>query len=217
MQHWLRNQGLSIVFIFLFFFSWISQVLTGEQVYNEDMKEKGGQTVNLREYFFTGHFFEATFENWESEFLQMALFVVISAWFFQKGSSDSKDPDKEKESLKQKSKELPWPVKKGGLILKLYEHSLSLALFILFLLSFLLHFYGSLKNYNLEQQLQHQPTQSAYQYLFSSKLWFESFQNWQSEFLSVLALVVLTIYLREKNSPQSKPVESPDNSTGEQS
>lgn len=217
MRYWLRNHGLSIVFIFLFLISLISQVITGEKVFNEDMKDRGGETVNLREYLVSGHFFEATFENWESEFLQMALFVVISAWFFQKGSSESKDPDKEDTSVKGKSKELPWPVKKGGVILKLYEHSLSLALFILFLLSFVLHFYGSLKNYNLEQQLQHQPTADIIQYLFSSKLWFESFQNWQSEFLSVLALVVLTIYLREKNSPQSKPVESSDDSTGEQS
>jgi hypothetical protein len=218
MKRWFRNHGLSVVFISIFFITWLAQAITGEKVYNNDMKEKGGPTLSFGKYLSSGHFFEATFENWESEFLQMGMFVIFSAFLYQKGSSESKDPDQEQESVTKKSskqKKLPWPVRKGGLILKIYEHSLSLALFILFLLSFILHFYGSLKNYNLEQQLQNQPAENAFQYVLNSKLWFESFQNWQSEFLSVFAIIVLTIFLREKNSAQSKPVESPDDKTGD--
>lgn len=218
MKRWLRNNGLSLVFIIIFLASWIGQVIMGEKVYNDDMRQKGGREVTLSEYLFTGHFFESTFENWESEFLQMGLFVLLTAFFYQKGSSESKDPDKKESGSRKKvlyRKNAPWPVKKGGWILKIYEHSLSIAFGLLFLFSFLLHFYGSLKNYNLDQKLLNLPTQDAFHYLFNSKLWFESFQNWQSEFLSVFAMIFLGIYLREKNSTQSKEIYDPHEKTGD--
>jgi hypothetical protein len=97
----------------------------------------------------------------------------------------------------------------------LYKHSLSIALFTLFLVSFLLHWYGSLKNYNVEQVHKGKPTIDALSYLGGSRFWFESFQNWQSEFLSVVAIVMLSIFFRQKGSPQSKPVDAPDYETGE--
>ena len=182
------------------------------------MKEKGGQQVTMGAYFSSGHFIEATFENWESEFLQMALFVVCTMFLYQKGSSESKDPDKKEEVDREpnpKKKDAPWPVKKGGIILTLYKHSLCTALFLLFILSFFAHFYGSLKHYNQEQLLKGLPAEAAGQYIGNSKFWFESFQNWQSEFLSVFAIIILSIFLRQKGSPQSKPVDAPNYETGE--
>jgi hypothetical protein len=215
---WLRNNGLSLVFLLLFFVSLAGQAVTGWKEYNEEMKEEGGQQVGLRDYFTTAHFSEATFENWESEFLQMALFVVLSMFLYQKGSSESKDPDKKEDVDKKpnpRKKDAPWPVKKGGLTLAIYEHSLCYALTLLFILSFAAHFSGSLKHFNQEQSLKHLPLETAAQYAANSKFWFESFQNWQSEFLSVFAIIVLSIFLREKGSPQSKPVDAPDSETGE--
>jgi hypothetical protein len=97
----------------------------------------------------------------------------------------------------------------------MYKHSLSLMLFLFFALSFLLHWYGSLKDYNEEQALKNEPVESAMQYLGNSRLWFESFQNWQSEFLSVFAIIVMSIFLREKGSPQSKSVDAPHGETGD--
>jgi hypothetical protein len=176
------------------------------------MKEKGGPQVDMMHYLTTGHFIESTFENWESEFLQMALFVVFTIFLYQKGSSESKDPDdpkgEEDREPDPNKKDAPWPVKQGGMILKLYKHSLTIALFLLFILSFMAHWYGSMKDYNQEQQLMGKPTESAMEYLANSRLWFESFQNWQSEFLSILAMVGLSIFLRQKGSPQSKPVDA---------
>ena len=172
----------------------------------------------MGEYLSSGHFFSATFENWESEFLQMLLFLVVSMFLFQKGSSESKDPDKKEEVDREpnpRKKNAPWPVKKGGFILSLYKHSLSLAFGILFLFSFLMHWFGSMKVYNQEQSLKHLPTETAVQYLGNSRLWFESFQNWQSEFLSIFSIVLFSVFLREKGSPQSKPVDAPDSETGE--
>ena len=111
-------------------------------------------------------------------------------------------------------KDAPWPVRKGGLALTIYKHSLTITLTILFLLSFALHLYGSLKDEN-EKLLSHgQPPEYLTEYLGNSRFWFESFQNWQSEFLSVFAIVVLTIFLRQKGSSQSKPVDAPHSETG---
>ena len=217
MKKVLRNNGLSIVFFILFVLSLLGQVFTGLQQHNQEMEEKGGSQSSLTDYLFSGHFIQSTFENWESEFLQMALFVILSMFLFQKGSSESKDPDGEEEVDREanpRKKDAPWPVKKGGFILAVYQRSLSLALALLFILSFFLHWYGSMKDFNEEAQLKGEPLQSAIQYLSNSRFWFESFQNWQSEFLSVLAIVVLSIFLREKSSPQSKPVDAADSETG---
>ena len=212
-----RNNGLSIVFFLLFLISILGQAVTGLKQHNEEMLEEGGQQLHMGQYLRSGQFLQATFENWESEFLQMALFVILTMFLYQKGSSESKDPDKKEEVDREpnpKRRDAPWPVRKGGLILKIYSHSLCYALGLIFLLSFLLHWYGSLKDYNEEQLLKGHPTETAWQYLGNSRLWFESFQNWESEFLSVLAIVMLSIFLRQKGSPQSKPVDAPYTETG---
>jgi hypothetical protein len=109
----------------------------------------------------------------------------------------------------------PWPVRKGGLILKLYEHSLSLALLLLFALSFGLHALGGAKEYSRQELVHGGQSLSAWQYLGTAQFWFESLQNWQSEFFSIGVMVVLSIFLRQRGSPESKPVDSPHHQTGQ--
>lgn len=219
MKRYLRNNGLSITFLILFFISFTGQIFTGLAQHNQEMAEEGSQQVNLLHYLSSGHFLQATFENWESEFLQMGVFVVLAIFLYQKGSSESKDPDGGKEDVDQEpdgnKKEAPWPVRQGGLILEVYKNSLSIALFLLFALSFIAHWYGSMKEFNQLQVLKHKPTESAFAYVADSRFWFESFQNWQSEFLSIFAIIVLSVYLRQKGSPQSKPVDAPHKETGD--
>jgi hypothetical protein len=218
MKRFLRNNGLSITFLLLFLFAMVGQIFNGMNEHNEEMREEGGQPVHLAQYLTTGHFLQATFENWESEFLQMGLFVVLTISFYQKGSSQSKDPDGKEDVDKEpnaKKKNVPWPVRQGGFFLHVYKHSLSIALFLLFVLSFVAHWLGSLKDFNQIQTLKQLHTETPLQYLSNSRLWFESFQNWQSEFLSVFAIVLLSIHLRQKGSPQSKPVDAPHRQTGD--
>lgn len=146
----------------------------------------------------------------------MALFVWFTVFLRQKGSSESKRMSG-KEEVDRKPKKhpaAPWALRKGGIILSVYKHSLSLSLLLLFIISFLLHWYGSNKDYNEEQMLKGKSTESMLNYLMDSRFWFESFQNWQSEFLSVFAIIFLSIYLREIGSPQSKPVDAPHWETG---
>jgi hypothetical protein len=215
---WIKNNSLSLVFLILFVFAIIGQAVTGLKQHNQEMEDEGGQTVTMSQYLQSGHFLQTTFENWESEFLQMALFIILTMFLYQKGSSESKDPDKEKEEVDRepdpKRKDAPYPVKKGGFLLSIYKHSLCYTLSILFLVSFLLHWYGSLKDYNEAQVLKGKPQESAIGYLSNSRFWFESFQNWESEFISIFAIVIFSIFLREKGSPQSKPVDAPNMETG---
>ena len=198
----------------------VGQAASGHYAYNEEQQEHGEPTVDFVGYLGSSHFLEATMENWESEFLQMFAFVVLTAFLFQKGSAESKDPHKleQVDSDPRKSrnkKDAPWPVRKGGLILKLYENSLSLAFLLLFVMAFILHAVGGAEEYN-QSQREHGSSEvvSTLEYMGTPRFWFESLQNWQSEFLAVGAMVVLSIFLRQKGSPESKQVDSPHSETG---
>ncbi len=216
MKKILKYNGLSVAMLLLFILTLIAQIITGFKSHNDEIKNQHGKPFTLKEYLISGHFIEATFENWESEFLQMGLFVVLSIFLYQKGSSESNDPDKKEQTDNEPEVKdgAPGPVRKGGLILAVYKHSLSITYFLLFLMSFFLHFYGSLLNYNDNQILMGLPVTKAKDYIEKSQFWFESFENWQSEFLSIFSMVVLTIFLRQKGSPQSKPVDAPHSKTG---
>lgn len=212
-----HNNSLSIVFVVLFLLSLAGQVFMGYKEHNKEREEEGQAGIPLSSYFSTGHFLQATFENWESEFLQMALFVVLTISLRQKGSSESKKFEEEEVDREPSArrKDAPWPVYKGGLVLALYKHSLSIVLAFLFILSFFIHLYGSLKDENEQLMLKGLPPETMADHMAGARFWFESFQNWQSEFLSVFAIVILSVFLRQKGSPQSKPVDAPNSETGE--
>lgn len=218
MKKIIYQNSLSLVFILLFIGAFLGQTLFGIDEYNKELTENGGHAVTMYQYLSSGHFIESTFENWESEFLQMGLFVWFTIFLRQKGSSESKRCEGKEEVDREPSpnrKGAPWPVKKGGIWLKLYQSSLTLSLFVLFIASFVLHLYGSLKDENTMNVLKGKPEVSLSAYLGESRFWFESFQNWQSEFLSVFAIIALSIFLRQKGSSQSKPVDAPHSETGE--
>lgn len=212
---WKRN-GLSIVLLSTMLVLLAGQFYTGWKENNEELVKKGQPPIPAKQYVTSGHFIQATFENWESEFLQMAIYVMLTISLRQKGSAESKKMEGEEEVDRepQPSADAPWPVRKGGLWLSIYKHSLSIAFGILFLASFCLHFYGSLKDHNEEQIKMGLNPDSWNRYIISSRFWFESFQNWQSEFLAVASIVLLTIWLRQKGSPESKPVDAPYSETG---
>jgi len=213
----LRRNSLSITLLALFFTFLTAQAFTGWHEYTDELQDKGAPPVTFTSYLSSGHFIETTFENWESEFLQMGAYVLLTVGLRQQGSSESKPMEGQEEVDREPDpnrKDAPWPVKKGGLILTLYKNSLSIAFIVLFLVSFVLHAYGSLTAYNEEQYLDGKPTVTFWEYMGETKLWFESFQNWQSEFVAVASIVILSIYLRQKGSPESKPVDAAYSDTG---
>lgn len=216
MVKFIQNNSLSIVLFLLFVVFLTGQALTGLHHENEQLSMHGQPTVDLTAYIMSGPFIEAVFENWESEFLQMAALVILTIWLRQKGSADSKKMSG-KEDVDRASRLGMlggWQTRYKGVGGFIYRNSLSLALIALFLISFGLHALGGVELYN-QESLQHaQSTVTMWEYMATSQFWFESFQNWQSEFLSVAVLLVLSVYLRQKGSPESKPVYESNEKTG---
>jgi hypothetical protein len=214
-----RDNGLSITVLALFLAFLAGQTISGWHEHNEELSEHGQPVLSLGGYLSSGHFVEATAENWESEFLQMAFYVWLTAFLFQKGSSESKRigapeaVDRDPRLFRTK-RNAPWPVHRGGWVLWLYERSLTLAFLLLFLVSFAIHAAGGAALFNEEQQSHGEEPVSVLGFMTTSRFWFESFQNWQSEFLALAAMAVLSIYLRQRGSPESKPVDAPHDQTG---
>jgi hypothetical protein len=219
MVRWIRDRALTLFLLAMFCVFLVGQLSTGLREYNASQREHSRPIVRMAAYLSTGHPWEALFENWESEFLQMAVFVLLTTFLIQKGSPESRRPgvhepaDADPRDFKNQP-DAPWPVRRGGWILRLYEHSLGLAFVCLFLVSWMGHAVGGFAEYADDRLLHGEPHPQFFEYLTSSRFWFESFQNWQSEFLAIASMVWLAVYLRQRGSPESKPVHAPHDETG---
>lgn len=208
MKKLLRDNGLTIALMVCFLVSLLGMIVAGLGRHNAELADHSAGGIGLSTYLQSGQFLSALFENWESEFLQMAAYVVFTAILFQRGSAESRDPDHPEVS----DDDIPsWPSRTARW---LYGRSLGLVLAALFVLSFFAHWRSSLVAANEDARLHGMPAHSALAYLGDAEFWFESFQNWQSEFLSTAVLVVLSIWLRHRGSPESKPVAASDSETG---
>lgn len=204
----------------IFFVTIVGMSVAGWQTENSERNGHGQLAQSYGEYVASGGFMEAVFENWESEFLQMWALVILTVFLYQKGSADSK-PLRGRAAQDTRTRYAiiraqGWRQRGRAAGHWLYAHSLGLALLAIFAVSFLLHAVGGVDAYNESARLHGGETLSLGEYMVSSKFWFESLQNWQSEFLAVGTLMVLSIYLRERGSTESKPVGKRfDHKTGE--
>lgn len=219
MKKFLRDNGLSLVLLALFLLFWAMQSWAGYLVGVKEKADHGRVTDSFTEYLCSGHFWQATAENWESEFLQMGVYVFFASFLFQRGSAESKDPDEHEgcdDPVERHAGDpgAPAALRKGKVIRWLYQYSLGLAFLLLFLLSFIMHARSGYALYR-EDALQHSESPGTFwEYTRNAEFWFQSMQNWQSEFLAVLAIVVLSIWLRHHASPESKCVWAPHSTTG---
>ncbi len=210
-MRWLRDNGLTITLMAAFLFSIVGMALAGWSAFNDEQLEHGAVAVGLARYLASGDFVSAVFENWESEFLQMGSYVILTAFLFQRGSAESRDPQEPDDEL---NRPLRGNAGLGRLGRALYSYSLGIAFGLLFAASFWLHLEGSLAKANALAALHGTQPATLAQHLGNAGFWFESFQNWQSEFLSTAVLVVLSIVLRFRGSPESKPVNAANAETG---
>lgn len=215
---WADN-ALSIVVLILFFVFWLAQGLAGWATFNEDQLTHHEATVTFARYLGSSHFWSATAENWESEFLQMGVYVALTVYLKQRGSAES-NPYPDEESVGEADapsdpSEAPGPVKRGGWVLALYRNSLTLVFVAFFLASIILHAINAHHVYNQEQLAHGEKAVTLLAFLGHPDFWFQSFQNWQSEFLAIGSLVLFTIFLRQVGSSQSKAVEAPHSKTGD--
>lgn len=219
-MRWLRLRGLLLANLVLFFGFLVGLAFTGHANENAELTDHGQSAQTLTQYLGSSSFGEAVFENWESEFLQMFMYVLLTAYLVQKGSAESRPigkaaPQDEDPRDHRDDPKAPWPVRHGsGVVLKLYENSLAIAFGVAFLVTIWLHAATGAGAYSQEQELHGSPAVTTWQYLGTSQFWYESLQNWQSEFLAVAAIIGGSIYLRQRRSAQSKPVHAPHSETG---
>ena len=211
---WLRDRALTLVLMLCFAAGLAGQVVAGHRAHNHEQLEHHTAVLSLGDYLITGHPWAALFENWESEFLQMAVFVLLTTCLVQRGSPESRRPHV-RELVDADPRDFahvpgaPWPVRRGGWVLWVYERSLGLALMLLFIVSWCGHALGGWRAATADDVSHGATPKSLVAFVTSSRFWFESFQNWQSEFLSIAAMVWLSVYLRQRGSPESKPVHAP--------
>ena len=216
-----RENSLSLFFFAIFVAALVGQAIAGHSVFNEEQLQHKEPTISFWRYVTSSHFGQAVTENWQSEYLQFALFALATVWLLQKGSPESKELDKaggesEKDQKlgRHAQRDSPAWAKVAGFRQHLYANSLVLVMTSIFAVSWLIQSIAGQAAYNETrlQDLQSPVSWSAY--LANPDFWARTLQNWQSEFLAVGSMVVFSIYLRQRGSPESKPVGEPHGSTG---
>jgi membrane protein implicated in regulation of membrane protease activity len=221
MRRFAKENSLGMVFGFLFLASLVGQAIAGRLAYNQEQLEHGGEAISLGRYLTSSDFGQAVMENWQSEYLQFLVFLLLTIWLFQKGSPESKKEDQlgletEEEQLigGAAKRGSPPPAKAGGWRAVLYGNSLLIVMALIFLGSWLAQSLTGWRAYNQEQLDHHSEAISWLGYLGNAEFWETTLQNWQSEFLAVGSFAVFTIFLRQRGSPESKPVGAAHTDTG---
>jgi hypothetical protein len=215
-----RENGLALFFASIFLVTLVAQALAGHQAYNAEQAEHGEATVALWSYISSAAFWGAVMENWQSEFLQFTLFVGATVWLVQKGSNESKrledvgrETDEQQRVGRHAWKESPAWAKAQGVRRRVYENSLLAVMTALFVLTWLGQSLNNWREFNADRAEHGGASVSWGRYLLDPDFWERTLQNWQSEFLAVGTMAVFTIYLRQRGSPESKPVGAPHDET----
>ena len=216
-----RENSLSLVFLLFFVLAVAGQALAGWHEFNDEALAHQEETISLGHYLTSSSFGNAVLENWQSEYLQFTLYILLTVWFIQRGSPESKEPGQEggesdEEQLvgEHARPDSPRWARAGGWRLGVYSNSLVFLMAGIWLLSWFGQSVTGWSEYNSDQLTHDESTVSWVGYLGTSHFWESTLQNWQSEFLAVGSMAVLSIYLRQRGSPESKPVGAPHHATG---
>jgi magnesium-transporting ATPase (P-type) len=217
----LRDHSLSLVCLAIFLATLVGQSIAGQRVFNEEQLAHGADTISYGRYLHSSHFGQAVMENWQSEWLQFVFFTLATVWLVQRGSNESKPPEEIGRESDQKQligghakRNSPAWAKARGWRTAIYGNSLVLAMVLIFFGSWLAQSLTAWNVYNEEQTEHEQPTVTWASYVAHADFWEDTPQNWQSEFLAVGTMAVFTIYLRQRGSPESKPVGEAHDVTG---
>ena len=223
MKQFLRDNGLTLAFGLILVLALVGQSVAGLADFNAQQVSQGQEAISYSEYLRSSDFAVDVAENWQSEFLQFFLYIFATVYLIQRGSSESKDPgrsglesDEDQLVGRFATEESPAWARAGGWRLSLYSRSLGGAMALIFLLSWGAQSIAGRAAYNAQQLSQFEDPVTWFGYVGSPDFWSRTLQNWQSEFLAVAAMSALGIYLRQRGSPESKPVGSAHSATGEQ-
>jgi hypothetical protein len=217
----LKHNGLSICFFVLFLGAIALQAVAGHADFNEDQQRHGDPEISLGRYVVSSEYGTAVLENWQSEYLQFTLFILLTVWLLQRGSPESKElhkagrgSDEEQKVGEHAREDSPRWAKVAGVRRTIYENSLLLVMTAIWVASWLAQSVTGVTEYNAMRLGHQQDPVSWWQYLSRPDFWEKTLQNWQSEFLAVGSMAILAVYLRQRGSPESKPVGSPHHTTG---
>jgi hypothetical protein len=221
-MRWVRDNSLSLCCLIIFLLAVLGQSIAGQKVFNEDALAHGSETYSYGRYLLSSHFGQALLENWQSEYLQFAFFIAATVWLVQRGSNESKPLQNIGRESDQMQRVGPWSGPSsprwarfhGGFRRWLFSNSLLLTMLLFFFGSWAAQSVTGWTEYNSEQEDHGEPTVSWGGYVARPAFWEDTLQNWQSEFLAVGSMAVLTIYLRQRGSPESKPVGAAHDETG---
>jgi hypothetical protein len=222
MKRYLKENGLTLAFLGLLLGAVIGQAFSGVAELNGERRATGGATLSLGQYLLSSNFAVDIAENWQSEYLQFALYIVATTWLIQRGSSESKPPsevgtgsDKEQKIGRYADPDSPAWARAGGWRTALYGRSLGTIMTFIFAMSLLAQSIAGRAAFNGELLDRDQDALSWAGYVTSADFWNRTLQNWQSEFLAVASMAAFAIYLRQRGSPESKLVGAPHDATAE--
>jgi hypothetical protein len=217
----LRNHGLSLFFLAIFLAALVGQAFTGQDSFNHAQAANHADPITIWRYVTSSSYWADVLENWQSEYLQFTLYIVATVWLLQKGSPESKplgqsgtESDEKQRVGSHARPDSPRWARAGGLRTTLYSNSLGLVMLVIWLASWFGQGVAGRIDYNVEQLDNHEAAVGLGRYLTTSDFWNRTLQNWQSEFLAVGSMAVLAIYLRQRGSPESKPVGASHHATG---
>jgi hypothetical protein len=216
-----KHNSLSLFFLALFLLAVVFQAIAGHADFNEDQARHGDPSMSLGRYVVSSEFGTALLENWQSEYLQFTLFILATVWFLQRGSPESKElhkagreSDEDQLVGRHSRPESPRWAKVAGWRRRIYENSLLIVMAAIWLGSWFAQSVTGVSEYNTERLDHNQLPISWFEYLGRPDFWEKTLQNWQSEFLAVGSMAILAVYLRQRGSPESKPVGAPHHTTG---
>jgi hypothetical protein len=221
MRRWLFEQSLTLFFLTIFLLALVGQSVAGFFAYNDEQRAHDEQAISYGRYLVSSDFGGNVMENWQSEFLQFTLIILATVWLVQRGSTESKkieeagpETDEDAKVARNAPNEAPRWAKARGLRLKLYENSLGFAMLLVFFGAWLAQSLTNWTMFNDEQSAHGEAPVSWVHYLRAADFWNRTLQNWQSEFLAIATMAAFSIYLRQRGSPESKPVGAPHEETG---
>jgi hypothetical protein len=219
---WIKDNSLSLGFGVLFVVTLVGQAFSGAAAFNADRISEGLEQISLLRYVTSSSFAVDMMENWQSEYLQFFLYVFATVWLIQRGSAESKEPektgietDREQKVGTYAGEDSPPSVRADDWRTTLFSRSLGLLMGALFLLTWASSSVAGWAAFNNEQLGSYSDPVSWVAYLGQADFWNRSFQNWQSEMLAVGSMAIFTVYLRQRGSPESKPVGAPHHATGQ--
>lgn len=220
MRRFLRENSLSIFFGILFLAALLGQSLAGWKNYNAELLAHDDAPLTYGRYLYSSEFGAAIMENWQSEFLQFFFYIAATIWFLQKGSNESKklddvglESDQQQRVGKWAEPNSPRLARTKGFLHHVYANSLLLVMGTIFLGSWCAESVTAWTVFNADQVDHEQSAVGWGKYLTTPDFWEKSLQNWQSEFLAVGTMAIFTVYLRQRGSPESKPVGAPHDET----